>query len=133
MSVRVASSGIPPHRLALMPNSGVEMLNRCSLSLRIHKNVQDGILILIDKVDAKRTVILIKFGLFGAPLKREIHVVGGSGERNSAGGVSRCNYPSLTGISAATAIIFPVKRKSICTDVYEEGEERRKAAAEMKG
>lgn len=44
-------------------------------------------------------------------LKLKIHVVGGLGERDSAGGVSQCNYPSLTGISVATVIIFPCKEE----------------------
>lgn len=32
-------------------------------------------------------------------------------DSNSAGGVSQCNYPSLTGISVATVIIFPCKEE----------------------
>lgn len=44
-------------------------------------------------------------------LKLKIPVVGGLGERYPAGGVLQCNYPSLTGISVATVIIFPRKEE----------------------
>ena len=56
------------------------------------------------------------------------------GKRDSAGGVSQCNYPSLTGISVATVIIFPCKEEinlyrciwgvGDCPEEEKKGEER---------
>jgi len=58
--VQVANRQVDLGTLSFMYNSRVEMLNRSSLSLHLQKNVLNKILILIDEVEAKRTIILIK-------------------------------------------------------------------------
>lgn len=64
------------------------------------------------------------------PPRLQIHVVGGFGERDSAGGAVQCIYPSLTGRSLSSL----VKGKSICTDVYEERKiAQRRRRKEKKG
>lgn len=107
-----------------MPNSRVEMLN---LSLHVQKNVLNKILILIHEVEAKKSY---NFNQISAslvwrrwvPSKLEIHVVGGSEKGTQQ------EVPHSVIILHLQVFLLPqslsslVKRKSICTDVYEERE-----------
>lgn len=62
ISVQVANRGVDPTAFPFMSNSRVEMLNCSGPSLYVYKNVLNKMLILIDEVGAKRTIILIKSG-----------------------------------------------------------------------
>lgn len=91
--------------------------------------------ILTDEVGARGTIILIKSlphwcDSVECSWGFKFTLLCGIVERDSAGGVLQCNYASLTGISVATVIMFLVKRKSICTDVYEWKIVQRKIRAE---
>lgn len=122
---QVANRRVDPTALPFMSNSRVEMLNCSSPSLYVYKSVLNKMLILIDEVEAKRTIILIKSGPHWCDSVEcywslKFMLLGGS-EKGTQRVVSRSVIiPHLQVFLLPQSLSSLVKRKSICTDVYEE-------------
>lgn len=115
------------------------MLNCSAHSLYVYKNVLYKMLILIDEVGAKRTIILIKSQPHWCDSVEcywslKFMLLGGS-EKGTQRVVSRSVIiPHLQVFLLPWSLSSLVKRKSICTDVYEECEiAQRKRKEEKKG
>lgn len=123
--VQVAKRRVDPTALPFMSNSRVEMLNCSGPSLYVYKNVLNKMLILIDEVGAKGTIILIKSRPYWCDgvecyWSLKFMLLGGS-EKGTQRVVSRSVIiPHLQVFLLPQSLSSLVKRKSICTDVYEE-------------
>lgn len=123
--VQVSNGRVDPSALLFMSNSRVQMLNRSGPSLYLYKNVRNEMLILIDELEAERTIILMKSGLHWCDgvecyWSLKFMLLGGS-EKGTQRVVSRgAIIPHLQVFLLPQSLSSLVKRKSICTDVYEE-------------
>lgn len=124
---QVVNSQVDPTVFPFMSNSRVEMLNCSGHSLYVYKNVLNNMLILIDEVGAKRTIILIKSRPHWCDSVEcywslKFMLLGGS-EKGAQRVASRSVIiPHLQVFLLPWSLSSLVKRKSICTDVYEEWE-----------
>ena len=107
-----------------MPRSGVEMLIVPAPSLYVHSNVPANKMFILIDIGAKgnyhfnQKAWLCGVATAGSIEAAEWMLLWAGERRHSVGGVSLCNYPSLTGIPGAAIVIFACsERKSICTDV----------------